>query len=598
MGFAGWSKRAAIWRSAGATLALLTPFLMVPPTVGLAPAAFAQDGWTPSFRTQPSARPRTPPPAQPEGPPPEWREPPAASSDRPGAAVPGRIEKMDLEPIAANDGSGLPLELWNGLDIKAFEGLLTTLEIPPRSPTLNGLWKRMLQSSAPPPSGAPPDHFAAVRLEALYRSGMLAEMAEAETTGAASPIVTTILARRDIGLGDPARGCQRVKSLSDPRAGLPERLRGELQLLLGYCSAVSNDKPGAGIAASLAREEGLEADLALSVLSGIADDLKPSLVLPKRVLLLDYRFLELLGPVNGRQVMERAEPALLAVLAGDRNADASARAAAAEAALRINAIAPEIVAQTYRDVAAERRQGPGDGDPALRRANEFVSADQAPAGGQTAQSLYGLMRDARRGGFAMQMGQVVATRYERTRPGPQDSLLAEPITEALLSAGKIPEARTWAAIGPQGLPHWMALIDIVDPARKSWRFGTLAVLEDLAMRGRLSPDVLHRLAAVLDALDIDVPVPLWDAANRAGQPRGGYLPETGVLAELAEAAKRRESARTILVAMRALGPGGPEAANILPLGDSIRALRKIGLETEARRLALEALLPVWPRLAP
>ena len=44
-------------------------------------------------------------------------------------------------------------------------------------------------------------------------------------------------------------------------------------------------------------------------------------------------------------------------------------------------------------------------------------------------------------------------------------------------------------------------------------------------------------------------------------------------------------------------PDGPEGANILALGDSIRALKRVGLEADARRMGLEALLPVWPRLA-
>ena len=559
--------------------------------------ALAQDGWSPTFRTQP-APPRVKSQPQPEPPPPAWRDPPPDGYQRPEPAPRGGVEKMDLDPVAANDGSGLPLELWRGLDIKSLEGLLAAIELPPKSPALNALWRRMLQSSAPPPAGAPADHFAAVRLEALYRSGLLAEMSEAEASGAGGPVVTTILARRDIGLGDPARGCQRLKSLSDPRAGLPDRLRGEVQLLLGYCAAIANDKPGAGLAASLAREEGLEAELPLTVLSGWSDDLKPQLTLPKRILLLDYRFLELLGPVNGRQVLDRAEPALLAVLAGDRNTDAATRVAAAEAAMRLNAIAPEIVAQTYREAASSRRQGvAADNDPALRRATEFAVTEQQGGGSQLAQSLHALMRDARRGGFGIQMGQVISTRFERAQPGMQDSAIAEPVAEAMLAAGKIDQARAWAAAGQQGMPHWMALIDLVDPARKSWRFGTLAVLEDMAVRNRLSADVLHRLATVLDALDIDVPVPLWDAANRVGQPKGGYLPETGVLAELADAAKRGDSARTILLVMRALGPHGADGANILPLGDSLRALRKIGLEADARRLALEALLPVWPRFA-
>ena len=40
------------------------------------------------------------------------------------------------------------------------------------------------------------------------------------------------------------------------------------------------------------------------------------------------------------------------------------------------------------------------------------------------------------------------------------------------------------------------------------------------------------LGAPLDALDFQVPVRLWEAASRAPQPTSGYLPPTGVLAEL------------------------------------------------------------------
>ena len=72
---------------------------------------------------------------------------------------------------------GLPLELWRGLDLKTLEELLAGLELPPRSPALHQLWRRMLLSSATPPAGAPNDeHFVALRLEALYRSGLLADM--------------------------------------------------------------------------------------------------------------------------------------------------------------------------------------------------------------------------------------------------------------------------------------------------------------------------------------------------------------------------------------------------------------------------------------
>ena len=126
--------------------------------------------------------------------------------------------------------------------------------------------------------------------------------------------------------------------------------------------------------------------------------------------------------------------------------------------------------------------------------------------------------------------------------------------------------------------------------RKVW-----FALEALAQSGRIKPDDLHRLATVLDALSYNVPIPLWEAASRTPQPNTGYLPETGVLSELQDAAKKKEFGRTVLLAMKALGPNGAEGAHMIALGDSIRALKRAGLEADARRLGLEALLGTWPR---
>ena len=114
-------------------------------------------------------------------------------------------------------------------------------------------------------------------------------------------------------------------------------------------------------------------------------------------------------------------------------------------------------------------------------------------------------------------------------------------------------------------------------------------------RGRFPADVLHRLATVLDATDVNVPIPLWEAASRTPQPSTGYLPETGVLAQLQDAAKKKEIARTILLTMRALGPSAADGAHMIALGDSIRALRRAGLDSDARRLGVEALIAQWPR---
>ncbi len=218
----------------------------------------------------------------------------------------------------------------------------------------------------------------------------------------------------------------------------------------------------------------------------------------------------------------------------------------------------------------------------------------ARAPGQRARFLQAIVEDARKSGSFLQMAQVVAPLLAGLQPSPDLASYAPSLVETALAAGDFAHARLWAETG--NLWPWVALVDIADPERRGGRLRSLAPLEELVARGRLGADALHKLATVLDALDIDVPIQIWDAANRTQQPTGGYLPETGILADLAQSARRNDAGRTILLVMRTLGPGGPDGANLLALGDAIRALKRIGLEADARRLGLEALLPVWPRM--
>jgi hypothetical protein len=588
----------AWWQVAALCLGLLVFSIGHPPAaaqVGWSP--YRQNGETPPAR---GARETTASKAEPS-----WQHQGSdtASSQTPAWQAPrprrGSVERSELHPAVSADGTGLPLELWRGLDLKRLEDLLAVMELPPRSPAVHRLWRRVLLSSATPPAGANSDHFLALRLEALYRSGLLLEMEELlGSASPATPLIRSLQARLDIGLGRRESGCRTIAELSAPSSGLPGWLKGEMQLLAGYCAGLAGDAKAAGLAAELAREEGVAADLPLAVLAGIAVDHKPRLPTPERVQLIDYRFLELVGPVDAGQVLDRAEPALLAVIAGSAQATAQTQIAAAEAALRVNAISADMVAETYRrqslsgtapaDPAAQAT------DPLLRRALFLQGIELSRSPAQQARFMRAMLDDARKSGFGVQMAQVLAPQLAGMTPSAELAWFVDSAAEIALTAGDHSSARRWVeAAGGSG--SWLALCDLIDPWRREGRLPALASIEDLAHRGRLAPDLLHRLASVLDALDIEVPIPLWDAASRLPQPSAGYLPETGVLADLAEAAKRKEVGRVILLAMRTLGPDGPRGANILALGDAVRALKAAGLEADARALGLEALVAVWPR---
>jgi hypothetical protein len=502
-----------------------------------------------------------------------------------------RVESTDLAPVQ------LPADLWRGLDAAAIEKWLAAHDQPPRSPALHRLWRRVLLSTAP--AGETGDDLLRVRLEALYRSGLLADIPEVlGRGGAAEPTLRLWRARVDIYSGAREQGC---RALAGPvEAQLPKPLRAEKQLLLGYCAAVAGDTAGAALAASLAREEGSTAELALTVLESLDGGVERRPPLPGRLSLLDYRFLELAGPIDGGEALKKAEPALLAALAGSGALDIKVQFAAAEAALRLNALAPDAVAEVYRRLPGTPRRGPAASasDPALQRAQLFRAVEETQAPELRARLVRTFLDEGRRAGVPLQTACMLAPIFSSLWPTPDTGALAEAIVEVGLAADDLELARRWAETAAN-LQHWLALIAVAAPQadsemRQAQQSG-LAYLNDLAKRGRLTPAQLHRVVTVLDALDISVPLTLWEAAGRVAQPAGGYLPATGVLGDLAQASQQKEAGRTVLLAIEAMGPDGPEGANVLALGDTLRALKRAGLETDARRLALEALLPAWPR---
>ncbi|MGE3917356.1 MAG: hypothetical protein AB7F78_16820, partial [Hyphomicrobiaceae bacterium] len=297
------------------------------------------------------------------------------------------------------------------------------------------------------------------------------------------------------------------------------------------------------------------------------------------------------------------EPALLAAVAAGA-LDSATRIAAAEAATMVHALGASELATAYRAVefgpAAMAEPLAERLDPPLKRALllKALEAERTPA--RKAKLARAFLDETRRArGPYLAAAALLATAIDDFRPQIELGWFAETAIEIEIAAGRYERARRWAD-PPAGERHaamgyWLALADIADPAMRGRRGESLGAVEQLAVRGRLAPELMHRLVTVLDALDYQIPIPLWEAASRTPQPATGHLPETGVLSQLQEASKRKELARTMLLVMRTLGPDTGETAHMIALGDAIRALKRAGLEADARRLGLEALFAGWPR---
>ena len=94
----------------------------------------------------------------------------------------------------------------------------------------------------------------------------------------------------------------------------------------------------------------------------------------------------------------------------------------------------------------------------------------------------------------------------------------------------------------------------------------------------------------LDALGIRVGPDAWELFADAPVATDVQIPNIGIRYAMRDAARANRIGETALWALIAIGDAGPTGADAITLGSVIRSLRAVGLEDEARALAVEALI--------
>ncbi|MBI1385338.1 MAG: hypothetical protein GC150_10540 [Rhizobiales bacterium] len=517
-----------------------------------------------------------------------------APSDQPRWG-PGRL----APPVGRGAGESLAArslgpDLWRGMTMADLERFVADSRFALRSPVMQRLWQRLMLSDSTPPAGGEDGSFLAYRMEALYRLGRIEEAAMlARGAGAETPLARAVAARALLARGEQEQACGTSKTLLQEGASLPAPLTRDIYLIVAHCAAVTVNPKAGLLILDLARERGVNAETAYEILDALSRGGRPRVRLPEEIDLIDGLFLALAGaPFDGRLVA-RATPAFAVFLAEDAR-DPGVRALAAERALIVGAADVAVLAAAYAEVG-------GGSDPVARRAAAYGAAANARGPAALAEAAADYLALARTEGLEQAGAVALGPLFARTPPDVSAAPYAEIAVEVLTRNGETRKAWSWSlAAGADGragarpMP-WLALLDIVAVSPEVPRGPGLETADRLASAGALAPDTLHRLATVLDALDYNVPIPLWNAASRTPQPTAGHLPPTGVLSDLKLAAERRDLGRGLLLSLVGLGGDGPPATNLLALGDVIRGMRALGFEREARAIAFEAVVEGWPR---
>jgi hypothetical protein len=471
--------------------------------------------------------------------------------------------------------STLPPDLWRGLDAGAMQNLLAQVPMPSSSPALASLLARALATGA---EGSGSEM--GVKIGALERAGRVNELidmlAQANEPDALASYALALLAA---GRNDEACAVE----LGAGAAGGPAKRASFL--ISAYCAAASGDNDAVRNALDIARDNGVDVAFASRAIAGQG----ARGPLSRSVDVLDYLFLKLGQSANRSDIAAKASPELLFLLARDDEAPAELRVAAAERAAALNIVGGETLATVYRDAAP--RLPKSAQSPWALRAKLFASLEAQTSEKIRAESIDALLASGKDARIEIPMAQAMA--QSNVLQDTQAASFAETSVRVAALAGDDQTAWDLTEQAGDRVRSWQLLLVTTDPLSERAR-SALDSGVDIALKAELPGPLLQRLVTALDALGEEVPIPLWDLAAKTPQPDDGYLPPTGLLSTLKEAADAGDTGRTILLAAAAFGPDGPQGAHLIALGDGLRALRRVGLDTEARRLAFEALYAHWP----
>ncbi|MBL8551522.1 MAG: hypothetical protein JNJ73_16165 [Hyphomonadaceae bacterium] len=571
--------------ASGAALLALTLAASAPPALGQAGAPLVAGPTAGSSVGAPlilgGSRPPAPdsdaplagaPPAPPEPPPAVEPQQATGASRLPAPVEMGDIQQLDVWSVGVlprTDG-GLPNSLWAGSDAAALGALFDRLPASIDSPAARTLARRALASAGEAPGGAAADA-GRKRVSALARMGFaddVAAMATAASAAFTEPNIAQFAAQSELARNRRGEACVRVRAaVGDAPPPFILRMR-------AYCAAAQGDAAMTDLALEVARSANAEdAWFRTAIGALISRPARPPAARYDTPLNAAVSLAAGLAPAAGNSIASSTPLALLAIA---RSRDAPTpllRANAAAAAFRRGVLSKAEAREAIRAAIA----APPAPAPGFIGAVRDVEAQPGTLIAATAIDR-ALKQSSAYGDFvaAARLFQEDIARLSQAPDPPATLLLARAaaaIGDTPLAA-RLAYSAQQANADPVGVARVRAAIALDDPG---------ALSDRIAAGG---PSV-GRDAAILaehQALNAD-----GRAFLASHPPVGGVRGDGALLAALQAAANRRAVGETAILASLLAAPGA-HTLDAETLAVIIRALRTVGLDDDARAIAVEALV--------
>ncbi len=518
------------------------------------------------------------------------------------APNPGDIGVLDTSQGA------LPPSLWQGSSATVVAMLLPKLPVND-SPGMQSLAKRLLLSPGAVPAGAKGPNLLALRVRALLALGQVPEaLALVKAAGTVDDPAFNRAAIDTYWLNDETHAaCGRVFEMARQNAdnGMVEDS--------AFCHLLAGQQAAAGIDVELLRDQKGIAPAFFELynrLTGLRR--KPVVSLPSPMPLLLAMLAATKDPPPAGLV-DGAEPAVAYFVARMAHAPLSLRLTAGEQAVAQGGLPPEMLRKLYASVSfseadlADAARVAGKFDDARGNALMYQAAvreTEPLAKAEALQTSFALAKKL--SGSVLPVFRADEKQLMALNPTHALGWFAPDATRALLELGRLKAAAPWYVLiagGTNATAGGSGAAD--DPGRAA----QLAPLMMLAGMSNITPaqslaawyaaagtDPAQRdaeaglLFTLSDALGEQVPEALWQPLYRDASLAMAATPPPALRHGLTQAANAKRIGATVLFSLINIGPGGPTVASAATLAHVVAALDAVGLDADARQIAVEAAL--------
>jgi hypothetical protein len=529
-----------------------------------------------------------------------------------GPAMGGVVEQqslgqvdLDVAGVLNGENGGFGPAMWWGTDRRVIETLMAQLPVTSPSPVMHNLMRRLLLTGAEVPEGGQPGSLISLR------AGLLASMGDFQGVNALLGVVPgysdnaeLLRVEMDTRLltGDVARACQMAHANIETQDTL------YWQKAFNFCQALEGQQQAALLGLLLLEELGVDDPVFVQLIRAIANQTKmpviDSLADPTPLHLALARVAQAQLPSD---VISSNRSGVLRAIAISPNANAELRLEAAELAERAGALEVDALRQLYASIeftddelknsltASAQRSGP------MSRALLYRATLSQTVPAAQAEALSRTLSVARTGGRYASAARAFLPQLSRIEATSDLAWFAPEAIRAFLVSGHAKEVEPWFDLLNQAAkrdPEMAVALERLMPVVRlagfsdadSWTMDRLGEWWSFMKDTPGAREKAAMLIVTFDALGEFVPETVWLELLEGPSHQSIMAPHPSSWFLLDSASAQARIGETVLLSLVILGDFGPARVEPMIVHRVLKALRNIGLNDEARAMALEAVV--------